>query len=153
MVLESNMVSHLCVTMEASDPAESERSTVFLTQSGSSVNKRSPRRSNGNACVTRGALHRITLALSLHAISKAGRDFSFVGGSRVFYISGSSSGRWRACIVKRLAGPNVLPGFSSWQALPVRPVVLGAQCRSGMVWQALWECMVPAASVSSGGRP
>ena len=58
-------------------------------------------------------------------------------GSSIYLVVLLDPGRWRACIVKRLAGPNVLPGFSSWQALPVRPVVLGAQCRSRMVTYSL----------------
>ena len=37
----------------------------------------------------------------------------------------------------RLVGPNALQVFFYLQARPVRLVVLGAQYRSGMVWQAL----------------
>ena len=94
----SNAVSHLLVTMEASEPSERERLgnwkilTVLFTQSGSSVKKLSPSRRTATACVTRGNLHISTLALSIHAILKAGCVFSFVKGDRVCQISGRSSG-------------------------------------------------------------
>ena len=99
-MLESNAVSHLLVTMEASEPAESERLgkwkmlTVLLTQSGSSVKKWIPRRRTANACVTWEYLHQSALALSLHAISKAGLALYFVRGDKVCQISGRSSGPW-----------------------------------------------------------
>ena len=92
IVLESNMVSHICVTIKASEPAERERSgnwkmlTVSFTQSGSSVKKWSSRRRTATVCVTRGALHLRAWALSLHAISKAGRAFSFVRRAKVFHV-------------------------------------------------------------------
>ena len=96
-VLASNAVSHHRVTMEASEPAERERSgnwkmlTVSFTQSGYSVWKWSPRSRTAIALVTRGALHLRAHALSLHAILKAGRAFSFVSGAKVFQMLGRSS--------------------------------------------------------------
>ena len=96
----SNAVSHIWVTIEASEPADSERSenwkmlTVLLKKSGSLVKKWSSRRRTATAWVTQGALHRSALALSLHAILKAGCAFSFVRGGRVFQISGRYSGPW-----------------------------------------------------------
>ena len=96
-MLASKFVSHLLVTMAALDPDDRERPgnwkmlTVLFTQLGSSVKKWSPSRNTATACVIRGALYRSALALSLHAISKAGRAFSFVMGARVCQISGSSS--------------------------------------------------------------
>ena len=99
-MLKSNAVSHLQVTIEASDPAESERLgnwkmlTVSLTQSGYLVKKWIPGRRTANVCVTQGALNLSDLALSMHDISKAGRAFSFLRGSRVCQIYGSSSGPW-----------------------------------------------------------
>ena len=98
IVLASNVVSHLMVTMEASDSAEKERSgnwkmlTVSFTQSGSSVKKWIPSRRTATACVTWGALHLSALALYLHAISKAGFAFSFVRGAWVCQIYGRFSG-------------------------------------------------------------
>ena len=86
-MLASNVVSHLWVTIEASEPVKSERSgnwkilTVLLTQSGSSVKNFSPRRRTSTVWVTRGALYQSALALSLHAILKAGRAFYFVRGA------------------------------------------------------------------------
>ena len=91
-MLASNAVSHLRVTIEASEPAERERSgnwkmlTVLFMQSGYPVEKWSPRRRTATVCVTRGALHMRSWALSLHAISKAGHAFSFVSGAKVFQI-------------------------------------------------------------------
>ena len=91
-MLAFNVVSRLRVTIKASDPAERERSgnwkmlTVLFTQSGSSVKKWSPRRSTATACVTCGALHPRSWALSLRAILKAGRAFSFVSGDKVCQI-------------------------------------------------------------------
>ena len=99
-MLASRAVSHLLVTMEASEPAERERSgnwnmlTVLFTQSGSSVKKWSPSRRTATVCVILGGLHLSALALSLQAISKAGRTFSFLRWARVCQISGNSSSRW-----------------------------------------------------------
>ena len=99
-MLAFRAVSHILVTMEASDPAERERSrnwnmlTVLFTQSGSSVKNWSPSSRTATACVILGGLHISTLALSLQAISKAGRAFSFVKRARVCHIYGSSSGHW-----------------------------------------------------------
>ena len=90
IVLASNVVSHLMVTMEASDSAEKERSgnwkmlTVLFAQSVSSVKKWIPSKRTTTGCVTRGGLHLSAIALSLHNISKAGRAFSFVSGARVY---------------------------------------------------------------------
>ena len=89
-MLASNAVSHILVTMEASDPAERERSgnwkmlTVLFAQSVSSVKKWIPSKRTTTGCVTRGGLHLSAIALSLHNISKAGRAFSFVSGARVY---------------------------------------------------------------------
>ena len=91
-MLVSNEVSHLRVTIEASEPAERERLgnwkmlKVSFTQSGSSVKKWNPRRRTATVCVTYGALHLRSHALSRHAISKAGRVFSFVSGAKVCQI-------------------------------------------------------------------
>ena len=65
--------------------------TGLVTQSGSSVWKWSPRRRTATAWVTRGDLHLRARALSLHAIPKAGRAFSFVSGAKVFQMLGRSS--------------------------------------------------------------
>ena len=99
-MLASRAVSHLLVTMEASDPAERERSgnwnmfTVSFTQLGPLVKKWIPSRRTATTCVILGGLHLSALVLSLQSILKAGRAFSFVWGVRVSQISGSSSGRW-----------------------------------------------------------
>ena len=104
-MLASNMVSHIRVTIEASEPEESERSgnwnmlTVSLTQSGYSVKKWIPRRSPATLCVTWGYFHRSALELSLHTISKVGRALSFARGGRVYQISGRSSGPWTLVIL------------------------------------------------------
>ena len=69
-MLESRAVSHLLVTMEASDPAERESFgnwnmlTVSITQSGSLVKKWSPNRRIDTACVILGGLNLSSLALS-----------------------------------------------------------------------------------------
>ena len=60
-------------------------------------------------------------------------------------------GHLLTCRGKGLASPNVPPGFSSWQALPGLLVVLVGQCRLGLVWLAMHECVKPAVSVVSGG--
>ena len=97
-MLASNDVSHCRVTMEASELAERERSgnmkmlTMLFTQSGSSVRKWITRRRTSTVWVTRGALHRRARAISLYAISKVGRAFSFVSGDKVFQILSRSSG-------------------------------------------------------------
>ena len=85
-MLASKVVSHLLVTMEVSDSADKKRSgnwkmfTVSFTQLGSSVKKWIPSRRTATACVIQGALHLSDLALSLHAILKAGCSFFFVRG-------------------------------------------------------------------------
>ena len=85
-MLASNAVSHIMVIMEASEPEKRERSgnwkmfTVSFTQLGSSVKKWIPSRRTATACVIQGALHLSDLALSLHAILKAGCSFFFVRG-------------------------------------------------------------------------
>ena len=66
--------------------------TVSFTQSGSFVWEWSTGRRTSTEWVTRGALHLKVRALSLHAISKAGRGFYFVSGAKVFQILGRSSG-------------------------------------------------------------
>ena len=98
MALASRAVYHLLVTMEASDPADRERSrnwkmlTVSFKQSGYSVKKWSPSRRTATACVILGSFHLSALVLSLQAISKASHALSFVRGARVCQISDSSSG-------------------------------------------------------------
>ena len=88
-MLASDAVSHLHVTIKASESAARKMSvnckmlTVLFTQSGSSVKKWSPRRRTATMCVTRGALYLRAQVLSLHAISKAGRAFSFVSRAKV----------------------------------------------------------------------
>ena len=128
-MLASNAVSHCQVTMEASEPADRERSgnwkmlTVLFTHSGSYVWKWSTRRSTATFWVTLGALHLRARALSLHAISKAGLAFSFVSGAKVFQILGRSSGpctpvslyREGACKSHRYAGFFFLAG-AAWAA-------------------------------------
>ena len=91
-MLAYNAVSYRRVTMEASEPAERERSgnmkmlTVSFAQSGSSVWKWIPIMRTATASITRGALHLRARAFSLHAISKAVLAFSFVSGAKVFQI-------------------------------------------------------------------
>ena len=92
IVLASNAVSHLCVTIKALESAEMERSgnwkmlTVWFMQSGSSVKTWSPRKRTDTVCVTRGALHMRAWTLSLNAISKVGRAFYFVIRMKEFQI-------------------------------------------------------------------
>ena len=99
-MLAYRAVSHILVTMEASDPAEREMSgnwnmlTVPFTQLGSLAKKWSPSSRTTTAGVILGGLHFSALALSLQAISKAGCAFSFVRGERVCQIYVSSSGLW-----------------------------------------------------------
>ena len=64
---------------------------IAETTEGSSVWKWSPNSRTATACETRGALHLRACALSLHAISKAGRAFYFDRGANVCHISGRSS--------------------------------------------------------------
>ena len=56
-----------------------------------------------------------------------------------------------ACRGKGLVSPNVPPGFSSWQPLPGILVMLVGQCRAGLVWTAVHDCVAPYVSVVSGG--
>ena len=96
--MASESVSHILVTMEASEPTDSERSgnckmlIVSFTQLVSSVKKWSPSRRTSTTCVIQGGLYLNALALSLRDILKAVRAFSFVRGERVCQIYGSSSG-------------------------------------------------------------
>ena len=157
-MLASNAVSHIHVTIEASDPAERERSgnwkilTVSFTQSGSSVKKWSPRRRTATVCVTHGALHMRSRALSLHAISKAGRAFSFVSGATVCQIRGRSYGLLTTASLQREGAykSQRSVGFSSFQALP-GSVALFGKCRSGPGWPAVRAHLSLAVSAVSGG--
>ena len=117
-MLAPNVVSHLRGTIEASEPEERERSgnwkmfTVSFIQLGSSMKNWSPRKRTATVCVTPGALHLIARELSMYAVLKAGRAFSFVSGSKVCQIRGRSSGlltlaslqREGACKSQRSAG-------------------------------------------------
>ena len=144
MVLASNAVSHNRVTMEASEPAERERSgnwkmlNVSLTQSGSSVWKCIPRRRTATAWVNRGALRLRARALSLHAISKEGLAFYFVSRAKVFQILGRSSG---PCTLTSLYREGACKyhcsaGSFSWRALPGRQLILDDV---GRCWRG-WTC-------------
>ena len=125
-VLASNAVSHRQVTMEASEPAERDRSgnwkmlTVSFIQSGFSVWKWSHIRRTAIVWVTRGTLDLRSRALFLHDISKAGLAFSFVSGEKSFrsWAGLQDPVCRRVCTGKEPVSPTVLPDLFSWRALP-----------------------------------
>ena len=103
-------------------------------------------------CVTCGALHLKARALSLHAILKAGRAFSFVSGAKVFQIRGRSSKLLTSASLQREGAykSQRSVGFSSFQALP-GSVALFGKCRSGPGWPAVRAHLSLAVSAVSGG--
>ena len=135
--------------------------TVSFTQSGSSVKKWIPRTSTATACVTLGDLHLSALALSLHAILKAGCAFSYTRGAKVCHISGSSSGPWtwaslyseEACRSQRYSGIFFLAGATwanccSWckiysgAGMAGLAVIRGTSCLCKLWWpNVMWSAI------------